>query len=87
MLYARWVLNLPEKENQQKLYDLRNVSECQKMVAVPLSGAKEEKVNPKGCVEKATPRGGMNSRPYGRQLLIVHRVGHLALPKGFFNNP
>ena len=45
------------------------------------------RVNPSGRVEKATLRGGMNSRPYGRQLLIIHRAGHLALPKGFFNSP
>ena len=40
-----------------------------------------------GRFEKATLRGGMNSRPYGRQLLVIHRVGHLALPKRFFNSP
>jgi len=38
----------------------------------------------KGLVEKATLRGGINSRPYGRQLLIIHRAGHLALPKEVF---
>ncbi|MFQ6003044.1 MAG: hypothetical protein ACE5KJ_04795 [Candidatus Zixiibacteriota bacterium] len=28
-----------------------------------------------------------NSRPYRRQLLVIHRAGHLALPEGFFNSP
>ncbi len=44
-------------------------------------------LHPKGLVDKVTFWGRINSCPYGRQLLIVHRAGHLALPKGFFNSP
>ena len=36
---------------------------------------------PEGLVEKVTFWGGINSRPYGRQLLIIHRAGFI-LPFG-----
>jgi hypothetical protein len=41
----------------------------------------------KGLVEKVPLRGGINSRPYGLQQLIIHRAGHSALPIEFFNSP
>jgi len=45
---------------------------------VKKTNTRKEKLNwvhPKGLVEKTTLRGGMNSRPYGRQLLIICRAG------------
>jgi hypothetical protein len=41
--------------------------------------------NLQGLLKKDTLRGGMNSRPYGRELFIIHRAGHLALPKQRWN--
>jgi len=68
---------------------LRTVSKVEPLAGPrkPFLFFKELKGQPKGLVEKATLRGGINSRPYGRQLLIIRRAGHLALPKGFFNTP